>query len=87
MHQISGLISSDLQTKQQTKKIMGRPNSDFAPLDEARAQEIEFVIDKAARSREAVVIDPEVGVVGAKPATLISPNSNTNGLVRYGRHY
>jgi hypothetical protein len=66
---------------------MGKPNPDFAPLDSQRAQELEWVIDKAAQSKQVVVIDPDEGLMGAKPASLISPNANTNGLVRYGRHY
>jgi hypothetical protein len=66
---------------------MGKPNADFAPLDPQRAQELEWVIDKAAQSKQVVVIDPDDGLTGAKPASLISPSANTNGLVRYGRHY
>lgn len=66
---------------------MGKHNADFAPLDSQRAQELEWVIDKAAQSKQVVVIDPDEGLKGAKPVSLISPNANTNGLVRYGRHY
>ena len=64
-----------------------RKESDFAPLDPQRAQEIEFIIDKAAANREAVVMDPDQGVTGSIPASLISPAANTNALVRYGQHY
>jgi apolipoprotein N-acyltransferase len=59
----------------------------FAPLEPARAQELEFIIDHAANNKQAVVIDPDQGVKGAQPVSLISPNANTNGLVRYGCHY
>ena len=59
----------------------------IAPLEPERAEELEFIIDNAARSKQAVVIDPDQGVTGAQPVSLISPNANTNGLVRYGRHY
>ncbi|HEV2435687.1 MAG TPA: hypothetical protein VG077_06780 [Verrucomicrobiae bacterium] len=62
-------------------------NQKFAPLEPERAQELEFIIDNAARSKQAVVIDPDQGVRGAQPVSLISPNASTNGLVRYGRHY
>ncbi len=64
-----------------------KANQKFAPLEPERAQELEFIIDNAARSKQAVVIDPDQGVMGAQPVSLISPNSTTNGLVRYGRHY
>ncbi len=66
---------------------MGKQNVDFAPLEPQRAQELEWVIDQAAKSKQVVVIDPDDGLKGAQPASLISPNANTNGLVRYGRHY
>ena len=66
---------------------MGNRNEDFAPLDPERAQELEFTINKAALNKEAVVIDPDLGITGSKPVTLISPAENTNALVRYGRHY
>jgi len=60
---------------------------EFAPLETERAEELEFIINNAARSKQAVVIDPDQGVMGAQPVSLISPNANTNALVRYGRHY
>ena len=66
---------------------MGNKHSPFEPLDKEQADELEFIINKAASGAEAVVIDPQQGVTGAKPVNLISPNSNTNALVRYGRHY
>ena len=59
----------------------------FAPLEPERARELEFIIDNASRSKQAVVIDPDKGIIGAQPVSLISPNASTNGLVRYGRHY
>ncbi len=62
--------------------------AEFAPLDLDRAEELRDIIDTAARNREAVVIDPdEDGITGAAPLDLISPNENTNGLIRYRRHY
>lgn len=66
---------------------MGRPNVDFAPLEPEQAKELEFVIDNAARGKHAVVIDPDQGVTGAQPLSLVSPSANTNALVRFGRHY
>ena len=66
---------------------MGKPNPIFAPLEPERAEEIELIIDSAAKGKQAVVIDPDQGVMGAQPVSLISPSANTNGLVRYGRHY
>ena len=64
---------------------MGKQHSDFAPLDPERAQELEMIIDEAARRKDAVVIDPDVGVTSSKPTSLISPAANA--LVRYGKHY
>ena len=66
---------------------MGRSNDDFAPLEPERAKELEFVIDNAARGKQAVVIEPDHGVAGAQPFSLVSPSANTNALVRFGRHY
>jgi hypothetical protein len=84
------MIPMQIQQKPQPNKYMGNPNKTnhtFAPLEPERAQELEFIIDNAAGSKQAVVIDPDQGVMGAQPVSLISPNSTTNGLVRYGRHY
>ena len=66
---------------------MGTPNSDFAPLDPAKAKEIEFVIDRAAAQKGVLVIDPDQGVKGAAATSLVSANPTANGLVRYNRHY
>lgn len=66
---------------------MGNQNSDFRPLEPERAKDLEFIINKATRDKEAIVIDPDSGVSGTKPVNLLSPNSKTNALVRYGRHY
>ena len=66
---------------------MGYPNPDFAPLDSQRANELEFIIDKAADENQAVVIKSGKGLEGTKPADLISPSANTNSLVRFGHHY
>ena len=66
---------------------MGKPDLDFAPLEPERAKELEFIIDNAARGKQAVVIDPDQGVKGMQPLSLVSPSANTNALVRFGRHY
>ena len=62
-------------------------NSEFAPLELARAQELKRLINLAARSRAAVVIDPTEGVSDTAMVNLISPNEKTNALVRFQRHY
>lgn len=59
----------------------------FKPLPAEKAAELEWTINEAERKGEAVVIDPDRGVVGSTPVSLISPNANTTGLVRYGRHF
>ena len=62
--------------------------TEFAPLDLERAEELRHVINTAARNREAIVIHPyERGVTGSTRVGLISPEENTNALVRYRRHY
>lgn len=66
---------------------MGSSNADFKPLEPERAAELEFIINKAARTKEALVIDPDAGLKGTQPSSLISPGSKTNALVRYGRHF
>jgi hypothetical protein len=60
---------------------------EFAPLPLERARELREVINKAARSKEAVIVDPGDGIAGAERPDLISPEENTNALVRYQRHY
>lgn len=62
---------------------------EFAPLEVEQAEELEEIINRAARENKAVVIDPEEeGVIGASPKEeLISPADKTNGLARYQRHY
>jgi hypothetical protein len=67
---------------------MGREHEPaFAPLPREQANKLEWTINEAQRKGQAVVIDPDQGVVGTTPVSLISPNANTTGLVRYGRHY
>ena len=67
---------------------MGKHNdSNLAPLEPQRAAELERLINKAAQSKEALIIDVDCGVVDSKPTSLISPNEQLNGLVRFGRHY
>ncbi len=61
---------------------------EFAPLEIDRAKELEELINGAARERKGLIIDPdEGGVSGTTETTLLSPNSKTNALVRYQRHY
>ena len=67
---------------------MGRQHDPtFEPLPQQKAAELQWTINKAERNGEAVVIDPDRGVVGSAPVNLISGNENTTGLVRYGRHF
>ena len=62
--------------------------SEFAPLEIERATELEEIINGAARDRRGVLIDPDdEGISGSTATPLISPNENTNVLVRYQRHY
>ncbi len=61
---------------------------EFAPLERGRAEELENIINEAAQEKKAVLFDPdEGGITGSSLPELISPNENTNGLVRYQRHY
>jgi len=61
---------------------------EFAPLDTERAETLRDIINRTAREKNAVMIDPnERGIDGGEPAELISPSHNVNGLVRYQRHY
>ena len=61
---------------------------EFAPLEVERATELQETINRAAREKKAVLLDSdEDGVTGAMPTDLISPEENTNALVRYQRHY
>jgi hypothetical protein len=72
----------------QTQEIpKPKVTSEFAPLELARAQELKRLINLAARSRAAVVIDPNEGVTDTAVVNLISPNEKTNALVRFQRHY
>lgn len=66
---------------------MGKHNDAFAPLEPQQARELEFTINEAAKQGQAVIIDPNQGISGRKATSLISPTANTNGLVRYGRHF
>ncbi len=61
---------------------------EFAPLDLERAEELEEIINGAARENKAVLLDSEEeGVTGSAPTELLSPNKRVNALVRYQRHY
>ncbi len=69
-------------------KRMKTQHPEFAPLARERAEELKDIINTAGREKGAVVIDPdEDGVTGFSPVDLVSPNENTNALVRYRRHY
>lgn len=73
-------------------EYMERParkgNPEFAPLDLARAEELKRLINLAAGSKDAVVIDPNAdGISDTVAVDLISPTDNTNALVRFQRHY
>lgn len=59
----------------------------FKPLPRERADELERNVNEAERKGEVLVINPDKGVVGTAPVSLVSPNANTTGLLRYGRHY
>ncbi|HTL57459.1 MAG TPA: hypothetical protein VL361_17370 [Candidatus Limnocylindrales bacterium] len=62
--------------------------TEFAPLDFDRAEELRDIINGAARTSEAIIIDPNNrGITGSTRVGLISPKENTNALVRYRRHY
>ena len=62
--------------------------AEFAPLELERAEELRDIINKAAHHREAIIIGPnDRGITGSTRAELISPQENTNALVRYRRHY
>ncbi len=61
---------------------------EFAPLELSRAEELKRLINLAARSHNAVVIDPaQGGVSDTADVDLISPADQTNALVRFQRHY
>ncbi len=61
---------------------------EFEPLDVQRATELQETINRAAREKKPVLVDEdEGGLAGIAPDELLSPNENTNALVRYQRHY
>ncbi len=64
-----------------------QPNDPFRPLPPQRADELEYIIDRSGNGHDAMLINPDAGVTGTKPANLISPNEGASGLVNYGRHY
>jgi hypothetical protein len=62
--------------------------TEFAPLEVEEATELQEIINRAGREKRAVVCDPdEEGVNGSETVELLEPSENTNGLVRYQRHY
>lgn len=74
--------------RERERENMKTELAEFAPLDVERAEELRDIINKAAQEKEAVTIDPdEEGITGSSSPDLLSPTENTNGLVRYRRHY
>ncbi len=62
--------------------------AEFAPLEMGEAVELQDIINRAAQEDKPVVCDPdEEGITSPPPVEMISPEENTNGLVRYQRHY
>lgn len=59
----------------------------FRPLPPQRADELEYVIDQTGNGHDAMLINPDTGITGAKPVNLISPTEGASGVVNYGRHY
>ena len=66
---------------------MGTQHTDFRPLAPAEAERLDAIITQASQCGEVVVIDPDRGVTGSKGASLISPNTDLGGVVRFKRHY
>ena len=64
-----------------------KPTTEIHALDWKEAEELEGLINNSAKSKSALVIDPERGVTGAVPSGLISSNQNLRGSDRFGRHY
>lgn len=63
-------------------------SSEFAPLETEQAIELEEIINRAAREKGAVLIDPdEAGITGLTAKESISTNDRINALARYQRHY
>jgi len=65
---------------------MNETISEFAPLDLELALELEQILNDASARGEAVIVQPD-GISGSADAGLLSPTEDTNGLVRYQRHY
>lgn len=62
--------------------------NEFAPIEVGRARELRTILNGATRNRHAVIINLDgQGVTGTATADLIAPDEDTNGLVRYQRHY
>ena len=62
--------------------------AESAPVGLERATELQEIINRAAREKKAVVVDPdEGGITGSSSVDLISSNENANALERYQRHY
>lgn len=61
--------------------------NEFAPLDQKRANELKFMINQAARTKDALVLDPDEGVTGTVPVSQIQPGQNVNGITRFRTHY
>lgn len=61
--------------------------NEFAPLEEKRAHELKFMINQAARTKNALVLDPIDGITGTVPVSQIQPGQNVNGITRFRTHY
>lgn len=57
------------------------------PLEWQEAKELETLINKATDEKLALVVDPDQGVTGTKPPSLMSPLDRVNGQLRFNRHY
>jgi len=62
-------------------------NTQIVPLEWNEAKQLESLLNSAAETRQALVVDPKQGVSQAKAIEMISPNENINGSVRFGTHY
>jgi len=66
---------------------MKAKNTQLVPLEWKEAKQLESLLNSAADSRQALVVDPRQGISDSRPVKLISPNENLNGSVRFGTHY
>jgi len=59
----------------------------IVPLEWNEAKQLEALVNSAANSGQALVMEPNEGVSRALPPEFVSPNQNLNGSVRFGTHY